>query len=62
MDRVYAKMLKKKGKMPMPDKWSGLADLLSNLIEKYISDLDIEDIKGMAVKIGTENKTDKIEE
>ena len=26
----------------MIDEWSGLADMLANLIEKYASDLDIE--------------------
>jgi hypothetical protein len=27
----------------MIDKWSGLADLLANLIEKYASDLELDD-------------------
>lgn len=26
------------------DEWSGLADMLANLIEKYASDLDIENL------------------
>ena len=26
----------------MTDEWSGLEDMLANLIEKYASDLDIE--------------------
>ena len=30
--------------MPMIDEWSGFADLLTNLIEKYASELDIENI------------------
>ncbi|MFR1475138.1 MAG: hypothetical protein ACLSB9_05050 [Hydrogeniiclostridium mannosilyticum] len=28
-------LIEKKGKMPMIDEWSGFADLLANLIEKY---------------------------
>ncbi len=28
----------------MVDKWSGLADLLANLIEKYASDIGLEDM------------------
>ena len=28
----------------MIDEWSGLADMLANLIEKYASDLDIENL------------------
>ena len=28
----------------MLDEWSGLADLLANLIEKYAADLDIGDM------------------
>ncbi len=28
----------------MVDKWSGLAELLANLIEKYASDLDIDNM------------------
>ena len=30
--------------MPMIDEWSGFADLLTNLIEKYASELDIENM------------------
>jgi hypothetical protein len=30
--------------MPMVDKWNGLAVLLTNLIEKYAVDLDIESL------------------
>ena len=30
--------------MPMIDEWSGFADLLANLIEKYASELDIENM------------------
>lgn len=31
-------------RMLMVDKWSGLAELLANLIEKYASDLDIDNM------------------
>jgi len=30
--------------MPLIDEWSGLADFLANMIEKYISDLGIDDL------------------
>ena len=30
--------------MPLADEWSGLATLLANLIEKYASDLELEDM------------------
>ena len=30
--------------MPMIDEWSGFADLLANLIEKYVSELDVENL------------------
>lgn len=30
--------------MPLTDEWSGLATLLANLIEKYASDLGLEDM------------------
>jgi hypothetical protein len=30
--------------MPMGDEWSGLADLLAGLIEKYASELGIEEL------------------
>lgn len=30
--------------MPMDDEWSGLADLLAGLIEKYASELGIEEL------------------
>lgn len=32
----------------MVDKWSGLADLLANLIEKYASDIGLEDMPDLA--------------
>ncbi len=28
----------------MVDEWSGFAELLTNLIEKYVSDLEIDDL------------------
>lgn len=34
--------------MLMIDEWNGLADLLANLIEKYASDLDIENLPDIA--------------
>ena len=40
----------------MFDEWSGLADLLANLIEKYASDLDIGNMPD--IKISTEDKED----
>lgn len=30
--------------MPTTDEWSGLADLLANLIEKYASDLGLDNM------------------
>ncbi len=30
--------------MPIADEWSGLADLLANLIEKYASNLELDDM------------------
>ena len=33
----------------MTDEWSGLADMLANLIEKYASDLDIENLPDITV-------------
>ena len=47
--------------MPMFDEWSGLADLLANLIEKYASDLDIEDMPDTAVKTNIENEIESME-
>ncbi|MDE5818865.1 MAG: hypothetical protein K2I07_06035 [Lachnospiraceae bacterium] len=43
----------------MLDEWSGLANLLANLIEKYAADLDIEDMPNTLIK--TENKVEKRE-
>ncbi len=39
----------------MVDAWSGLADLLANLIEKYWSELDLDDIPD-PVDIASEEK------
>ena len=43
----------------MFDEWSGLADLLANLIEKYTADLDIGDISD--TKFDMENKVELLE-
>ena len=43
--------IEKKGKMPMIDEWSGFADLLANLIEKYASELDVENLPAPAVSL-----------
>ena len=43
--------IEKKGKMPMIDEWSGFADLLANLIEKYASELDVENLPAPAVPL-----------
>ena len=43
----------------MLDEWSGLADLLANLIEKYAADLDIMDMPD--TKIDMENKVELLE-
>ena len=43
----------------MFDEWSGLADLLANLIEKYASDLDIGDMPDK--KLDMENKVELLE-
>ncbi len=40
----------------MVDKWSGLADLLANLIEKYASDLDIANLPDIEINISKENR------
>ena len=41
----------------MLDEWSGLADLLADLIEKYASDLDIGNMPD--TKINSEDKVNK---
>ena len=35
----------------MTDEWSGLADMLANLIEKYASDLDIENLPDTTLQL-----------
>ena len=35
--------------MPLTDEWSGLATLLANLIEKYASELGIDDMPASSV-------------
>lgn len=40
----------------MIDEWSGLADMLANLIEKYASDLDIENSPDITVDNHVEEK------
>ena len=45
----------------MVDKWSGLADLLANLIEKYASDLDIDNMPDIEIKSNIENERKKVE-
>ena len=46
----------------MIDEWSGFADLLANLIEKYVSELDVENLPAPAVSFdnqdGAANKKD----
>ncbi|MCM1189249.1 MAG: hypothetical protein NC541_08120 [bacterium] len=40
----------------MVDEWSGLADLLANLIEKYASELDIDKLLDIEIKSNMENE------
>lgn len=46
----------------MIDEWSGLADMLANLIEKYVSDLDIDSIPDITVNNHAEDNKNKAEE
>lgn len=46
----------------MVDEWSGLADMLANLIEKYASDLDIEKLPDITGDNHVENGRNKAEE
>ncbi len=46
----------------MVDEWSGLADLLANLIEKYASDLNIDYLPDIEIKIRKENGEEEVEE
>ena len=47
--------------MPMTDEWSGFADLLANLIEKYASELDIEDMPDPLAVLDTGSTVEKTE-
>ena len=46
----------------MIDEWSGLADMLVNLIEKYASDLDIEKLPDITEDRCMENERNKADE
>ena len=48
--------------MLMIDEWNGLADLLANLIEKYASDLDIENLPDIAGDNHAKEDRNKAEE
>lgn len=45
----------------MVDEWSGLAELLANLIEKYASDLDIDKLPDIEIKSSMKNEGEKVE-
>lgn len=45
----------------MADEWSGLADILTNLIEKYASDLDIENLPDITRNDHAEDERNKAE-
>ena len=46
----------------MVDEWSGLANMLANLIEKYVSDLDIENLPDIVGDNHAEDDRNKAEE
>ena len=46
----------------MIDEWSGLADMLANLIKKYASDLDIENLPDIAGDNHAKDDRNKAEE
>ncbi len=46
----------------MIDEWSGLADMLANLIEKYVSELDIEKLPDITEDRCMENERNKADE
>ena len=48
-------LIEKKGKLSMIDEWSGFADLLANLIEKYVSELDVENLPAPAVSFDNQD-------
>ena len=43
----------------MTDKWSGFADLLANLIEKYAAVLDIDNLPDPPIRLDSDKKEDK---
>lgn len=47
--------------MPMTDEWSGFADLLANLIEKYAAELGIDDMPSPSVAIDNIESNRRIE-
>lgn len=51
--------LRSYGGIFMTDEWSGLADMLANLIEKYVSELDIEKLHDITEDRGMENERNK---
>lgn len=46
----------------MIDEWSGLADMLANLIENYALELDIENLPDITGDNHVENERNKAEE
>lgn len=46
--------------MPLTDEWSGLATLLANLIEKYASELGIDDMPASSVDLAGTMDVEKI--
>ncbi len=47
--------------MFLTDQCSGLAGLFANLIEKYVSDLDINNMPNVEIRVSTESKVNEIE-
>ena len=45
--------------LPLIDKWSGFADLLANLIEKYAAVLDIDNLPDPRIHLDSDKKEDK---
>ena len=43
----------------MTDKWSGCADLLANLIEKYAAVLDIDNLPDPPIRLDSDKQEDK---
>lgn len=46
----------------MVDEWSGLADLLASLIEKYASDLDIDKLPDIEIENSIDERVEKLRE